>query len=82
MDCNGWGMDVTSHFPVRQDLETLPTVNRTPYVAGDGHLGGTNDSFDISLLGNEDRVPGSKRPFDPAMNMQGAARLEIAAPRG
>jgi hypothetical protein len=52
-------MNLASHFPVRKDLESLRAVNRTLYVAGDGHTSGTNDSVDVSLFGNEDAFSGS-----------------------
>jgi len=73
-------MNVASYFPVRKNLESLGAVNRTPYVAGDGHTGGTNDSFDVSLFCNEDTVSGSQGAFDTTMHVKGAARLEIPAP--
>jgi len=80
MDRNGWRMNVTSYFPVRKDLKSLRAEDRTSHVAGDGHVGGADDSFDVSLLCNENAVSRSQRTFDATMNVQRAARLEIAAP--
>ena len=81
MDRNGRCMNVTSYFPVGKDLESLRAEDRTPHTAGDGHVGSADDGVDVSLLCNENGVSGSQRAFDATVNVQGAARLEIAAPR-
>jgi hypothetical protein len=60
MDRNGRCVNVTRYFPVGKDLEALCAEDRTPDTAGDGHVGGADDSVDVSLLCNENGISGSQ----------------------
>jgi len=81
MDRDCWRMNVARHFSAWQDLESLPAMNGALHTAGDGHISGPNDSFDVCLLRDENRVSRSQRTFHPPMDVQGTSRFEIAPPR-
>ena len=59
-------MNVARHFSAWQDLEPLRAMHGASHTAGDGHISGPNDSFNVRLLRDENRVPCGSANLPPA----------------